>query len=110
MIEGAFNLRKDGLILGLFLIVMGTLWLLGNLGFIDFTIYDLGIYIRRALHLWPLALIIIGVNIATDNQIVRGVAWGVILIILVSYLFFGTSVDPVFNRMPFSNHMRMRDF
>lgn len=81
-------MKKDGLFLGAFLILIGSLWLLGNLGLISFSIYDLGTYIRRVLELWPLVLIVIGTNMVTDNKYVRGTVLGLCFIILLLYIFY----------------------
>jgi hypothetical protein len=81
-------LKKDGLFLGMFLILIGSLWLLGNLGIISFSIYDLGTYLRRIIELWPLVLIIVGTNMVTENRYIRGTVLGLCLILLMVYIFY----------------------
>jgi hypothetical protein len=84
-------MKKEGLGLGIFFILLGSLWLLGNLGFINFSIYDLGMYIRRILELWPLILIVIGTNMVTDNRFIRSAVLIISAVIVLAYIF----IDPV---------------
>lgn len=80
-------MKKEGLFLGIVLILIGSLWLLGNLNIISFSIYDLGIYIRRVLKLWPLILIVVGTNMITDNRFVKGIVYALSALVLLFYLF-----------------------
>lgn len=89
-------MKKDGLFLGGILILIGSLWLLGNLGLISFSIYDLGTYIRRVIELWPIALIIIGTNMVTDNSLVRNIVLGLCLLLVVVYIFYYQQINMLF--------------
>lgn len=47
---------KEKIVLGVFLMVLGTIWLLANLGVLDVVIWDM----------WPLALIAVGVYVVLE--------------------------------------------
>lgn len=90
-------MKKDGLFLGGLLILIGSLWLLGNLGVISFSISDLGTYIRRVIRLWPLLLIIIGTNMVTDNAVVKNTVIGLCIVLVVVYIFYYQQINMFFN-------------
>lgn len=89
-------MKKDGLFLGGLLILIGSLWLLGNLGLVSFSIYDLGTYIRRVIELWPIVLIIVGTNMITDNSVIRNIVIGLCILIVVVYIFYYQQINAMF--------------
>lgn len=70
---------------GLFLIILGGLFLLVNLGYISFNIFF------SILDLWPLLLVVAGVNIIFNKRpIVALITWIIFFIILILYgSFYG---------------------
>ncbi|OHW62137.1 hypothetical protein EUAN_15850 [Andreesenia angusta] len=89
-------MKKDGLFLGGLLILIGSLWLLGNLGLISFSIYDLGTYIRRVIELWPIVLIIVGTNMITDSSAVRNTVLALCLLLVVVYIAYYQQINALF--------------
>ncbi|NLJ90740.1 MAG: hypothetical protein GX323_07550 [Clostridiales bacterium] len=68
---------------GLFLIVIGLLLLLFNLGYINFNVFT------SFFDLWPLLLIAIGINIIfKNNRIVSYITWGLFFVIIIAYGIF----------------------
>lgn len=75
--------RHRGLGFGVFLLTLGLLWILINTGVITWSIID-ALYV-----LWPLIIVIIGINIIfRRNGLVRAGAWIVFLAALISYSYF----------------------
>lgn len=77
-------MRNDrGIGFGVFLLTVGILWVLWSVGVVTWSI------VNAMFVLWPLILVIIGVNIIfRNNGIVRAVAWIAFLAILISYGYF----------------------
>ncbi len=74
------QLRSDKIVGGLFLIGLGILFLLLNLGIISWSI------VGNIFQLWPLILVVIGINIiAKNNAIVKVITWLLFLIIFIGY-------------------------
>lgn len=73
------------IILGLIFVLLGGFWLLGNLGLVYFNIFDL---VRGLMDLWPLILVVIGINIMVKNKLVNGILWIVFIVSLTAYSFF----------------------
>jgi hypothetical protein len=70
--------------LGVFLISIGIIWVLVNLGIINFSIFD------SLLVLWPLVLIVIGVAVIfRESTLIKVVAW---LLFLAVIVFYGSTV------------------
>ncbi len=73
-------MRSDKITGGLFLIGLGVVFLLLNLGFISWSI------LSNIIQLWPLVLVVVGINIiAKNNPIVKGITWLLFLIIFIGY-------------------------
>jgi len=71
---------------GIFLLCIGIIWVLVNLGVITWSIFD------SLLVLWPLILVVIGVVVVfRENAIVRIVAWLLFLAVIVSYSYYTKS-------------------
>jgi hypothetical protein len=70
--------------LGVFLISIGVIWVLINLGIINFSIFD------SLQVLWPLVLVVIGVTVIfRENTLIKTVAW---LLFLAVIIFYGSTV------------------
>lgn len=68
---------------GIFLLLIGVIWLLINFGVIDFSVF------YSLFTLWPLFFIVIGINIIFRKYgMVRLVTWGLFLAALVLYGHF----------------------
>lgn len=75
-------MKERNIGLGVFLLSIGIMWLLLNLGVINWSIFD------SLFTLWPLILVIVGVNVIfKHNPIVKLVAWLVFLAILIGYSY-----------------------
>lgn len=77
-------MRNDrGVGFGVFLLTVGIIWVLWSVGVITWSI------INSLFVLWPLILVIIGVNIIfRNNGIIKAVAWVAFLAILISHSYF----------------------
>src|SRR5699024_586714 len=79
-------MNKKNISLGILLISMGIMWILNDLNIINFRF----IYILNGfLDLWPLILIIVGINIIFKNDILNNVLWILFFVIVV---FYGTFI------------------
>lgn len=79
-------MNKRGIGFGIFLLAIGVLWLLDNLNIIRI---DLNIF-RALVTLWPLILVVIGINlIFKGNSLIKGLTWVAFLVIIVLYGSFG---------------------
>lgn len=68
---------------GVFLITIGIIWVLVTTGVISWSIFN------ALIVLWPLILVLIGVNIIfRSNEIIKAAAWILFLAVLVSYGYF----------------------
>ena len=71
---------KNKVIIGLILVTIGVFLLLANLGIINHDVF------YNVLNLWPLLLIVIGINILFRNsRVVSYIAWGLFFIIIIIY-------------------------
>lgn len=85
-------MNKKGAGFGIFLLGLGAIWLMANLGFLSFNIFG------ALFKLWPLIFVVIGVNlIFRESGIIRGLTWLAFLIILILYSTFGNVSTPRFN-------------
>ncbi|NJD01138.1 MAG: hypothetical protein FIA99_00720 [Ruminiclostridium sp.] len=74
--------NNKGVGFGVFLLTVGIIWVLVSVGVISWSI------INALFVLWPLILVIIGVNIIfRNNKIIRAVAWAAFLTVLISYSY-----------------------
>jgi len=73
-------MKNRGIGIGIFLLLMGIILLLINMGIINWSIFD------AILDLWPLFLVVIGINIiAGKKQVVRIITWVLLLAVLITY-------------------------
>mgnify|MGYP000875204435 FL=1 len=73
-------MKSRGIGVGVFLLLVGAVLLLINLGVINWSIFD------AILDLWPLFLVVIGINIiAGKRQAVKIIAWVLLLAVLITY-------------------------
>lgn len=74
---------NKGVGFGVFLLTVGIIWVLVSVGVISWSIFN------ALLVLWPLILVIIGVNIIfRNNEIIKAVAWLAFLAVVISYGYF----------------------
>jgi predicted membrane protein len=69
----------DGIGVGITLIFVGIIWMLDRLNWIDFSI------INSISTLWPLILVVIGVNMIFRKRYVKILTWSLFLIALLAY-------------------------
>ncbi len=68
---------------GVFLLTVGIIWVLVSVGVISWSVFN------ALMVLWPLILVIIGVNIIfRNNEIIKAVAWVAFLAVVISYGYF----------------------
>ena len=85
-------MNKKGVGFGIFLLGLGAVWLLANLGFLNFNIFS------ALFKLWPLIFVVVGINlIFKENSLIKGLTWLAFLIILMLYSTFGNLEAPKFN-------------
>lgn len=76
-------MRSNGLTGGLILICIGIFWLLMNFGIINWSILDV------MFQLWPLILIVIGINIIfKSKKFIRYITWGIFFVIIILFGFY----------------------
>ncbi|MBS4535501.1 hypothetical protein GOQ29_07685 [Clostridium sp. D2Q-14] len=78
-------MKSRNIILGFLFIVLGSLWILSNLDIINFSI---GNIIWGITDLWPLVLVIIGINLIIKNKKIKLLLWILFIIIIIFYGFF----------------------
>lgn len=78
-------MKGRNLSLGLIFIALGTLWILGNMEIINFSVFDI---MRSFFNLWPLILIIIGINIIIKNNTLKTILWILFIVIVIGYSFY----------------------
>lgn len=77
-------MKSKGISGGLVLILIGVFWLLTNFGVISWSLFDV------MFRLWPLILIVIGINtIFRTRNSVKYITWGIFFIIIILYGFYG---------------------
>lgn len=75
--------------LGIVLIVIGIIWILSNLNLINVNVYNIVNYmIRGVFDLWPLILVIVGINIMFKKEGLNTILWIAFLIVLIVYSLF----------------------
>lgn len=87
-------MKRRNVIFGIVLIALGLIWLLSNMDIINF---DLFILIDSLFDLWPLILIVIGINIIFKNKILNTALWIIFIIIVITYGFFINDTNDVKN-------------
>lgn len=76
-------MKNDNVGLGIFLVVVGVIIILINIGVMDWTI------LYSFLRLWPLLLVMAGLNIIfKDNRIVKLIMWLLLIAALVGYGYY----------------------
>jgi len=83
--NGRDNMNKQNISFGIILIVIGILWILGNLGI---TTFNFRYIVDTIVEFWPLILIIIGINIIFKNEIFNNVLWIIFFIFVLVYSSF----------------------
>ncbi|OLS03612.1 LiaI-LiaF-like domain-containing protein [Tissierella creatinophila] len=75
--------------LGIVLIVIGIIWILSNLNLINVNVYNIVNYmIRGVFDLWPLILVIVGINIMFKREGLNTILWILFFIVLIVYSLF----------------------
>jgi hypothetical protein len=75
-------MKRSRIGFGVFLLTVGILILLAGFGILDWTIF------YSIFRLWPLFIIVIGINIAFNrNVIVRSITWLTLLAVLITYSY-----------------------
>jgi hypothetical protein len=81
-------MKNNKLGFGIFLVIIGIILILINIGVIDWSIWS------AIFTLWPLLLVVAGVNIMfRHNQMVRLASWIVFLIVIVLFSYFNPAPD-----------------
>lgn len=71
---------RNKVIIGLILVTVGIFLLLANLGIINYNVF------YNIFNLWPLLLIVIGINIVFRNtKAISYIAWGLFFVIIIIY-------------------------
>lgn len=81
---------KNGKVnLGIFLIIIGSLWILSNFGIVDINLYSIfRLLINGIFDLWPLILIILGMGMIFKNDLLNTILWIIFLLVVLSYSLF----------------------
>ena len=81
-------MRSEKVVGGVFLIAIGFMFLLSNLGIISWSI------LGNLFQLWPLILVVIGVNIIFKNTaVVKGITWLMFFVVFIGYGFINGGVS-----------------
>ncbi len=84
-----FKIKNKKINLGIILIVVGITWILSNLNLININFYSIIKHMVRGIFdLWPLVLIIIGIDIMLKKDGLNTILWILFLISLVVYSLF----------------------
>ncbi len=76
-------MKQKNITLGILLLAAGIIWLLFNFDILDWRIFE------SLKLLWPLALVVIGVNLLfRNNSIVRIITWLVFIVVVICYSLF----------------------
>lgn len=79
---------RNKVIIGLVFITIGVFLLLANLGIVNYNVF------YGLLNLWPLLLVVVGINIIfRNNKIVSYITWGLFFIILIVYGVYTQNVS-----------------
>ena len=77
---------RGKVVIGLILVTLGVFILLANLGIINYNVFN------SLINLWPLLLIVIGVNIIfRNNRIVSYISWALFFLVLIVYGIYAES-------------------
>ena len=83
------KIKNKKINLGIILIIIGILWILSNLNLININFYDIiNHMIRGIFDLWPLILIVIGIDIIFKKDALNTVLWILFFTIVIVYSFF----------------------
>ncbi len=85
-------MKNRNVSLGILFILIGVLWILENLNILNFQWKFL---IIGLMDLWPLTLVVIGINILIKNKTVEKGIWILFFIILLGYSFFLQENAPI---------------
>ncbi|WP_432663893.1 DUF5668 domain-containing protein [Wukongibacter baidiensis] len=76
-------MKNRGIAGGLLLIFIGLFWLMTNLEIISWSVFDV------MFRLWPVTLIVIGINIIfRERSSIRYLTWGIFFIIIIAFGFY----------------------
>lgn len=79
---------KKNITLGVIIILIGVIWLLGNLNIFSFSVVD--VFFRALGRLWPLILIGIGITILIkEKTVLKFIVWIMIILAFLLYGLFG---------------------
>lgn len=92
-------MNKEKLIWGLILLVVGTVFLLSNLGYIDF-------YWRSVFNMWPVILIVIGVNMLVPRRGIGNAISVLVTIVALAFLAYWGTQPPSNHWWAFGNKSR----
>lgn len=77
-------MKNKGSVGGLILIFIGVFWLMTSFGVITWSLFDV------MFRLWPLILIVIGINtIFRNKDYIRYITWSILIIAVVLFGFYG---------------------
>lgn len=82
-------MKNRSSLLGIVLILIGGLWLLTNLGYLQFNYGDVMLYVNKALEIWPLILVIVGTYLVTKKKSTRILVVLVCVAIWIMYVTMG---------------------
>lgn len=83
------KIKNKKINLGIILIVVGILWILSNLNLININFHDIiNHMIRGIFDLWPLILIVIGIDIIFKKDALNTVLWILFFTLVIVYSFF----------------------
>lgn len=78
-------MKNRNYVLGFLFIVLGVIWFLDNLNILQF---ELRYFIGGITDLWPLILVVIGINLLVKNKTIEKVIWILFIFILIGYSMF----------------------
>ena len=79
-------------LLGLILVLIGAIWLISNMSYIDLDFQSLIIYLDNLVEIWPLILIVIGSFLITRKKSKRILVIILAILVLISYTAFGPDI------------------
>ena len=81
---------KSKIIVGLIFVTIGIFLLLANLGFINYNVF------YSLVNLWPLLLIVIGINVIfRNNKIISYITWALFFIVLIVYGVYTQNTEDI---------------
>lgn len=90
-------MKNRNFVLGFLFIAFGLIWFLDNLGILHF---ELSYLIGGINDLWPLILVVIGINLLLKNKTIEKVIWILFLFILIGYSMFNQYSGTERNQSP----------